>query len=313
MIFTETPIPGAYLIDLEKRGDDRGFFARAFCEKEFAAHQLVTRFVQVNNSLSAQKGTLRGMHYQLAPKAETKLVRCIRGALYDLILDLRQGSPTFGQSFGAELTAENRRMMYVPKGFAHGFITLADDTEAFYFVDEFYAPECERGIRWNDPRFRLAWPIAPVVLSDKDANQRDFDPAWHLLDLSGQPQHEDPLHRWQFLHGVLVHPRSWRLPVMRSRPSFASEPRTIPMTSGGSESMLASEVCRPVYGCSFGDASFLSLIGEGGWDLLCHHAADVTQLQEPRLRRDRRRSEQHPQPARRAPRPSSPRAAARSC
>ena len=172
--------PGAFLIDLEKRGDDRGFFARAFCEKEFAAHRLVTHFVQVNNSLSAQKGTLRGMHYQLAPKAETKLVRCIRGALYDLILDLRPGSATFGQSFGAELSAENRRMMYVPKGFAHGFITLADDTEAFYFVDEFYAPECERGVRWNDPRFGLAWPLAPVVLSDKDANQRDFDPSWHL-------------------------------------------------------------------------------------------------------------------------------------
>jgi dTDP-4-dehydrorhamnose 3,5-epimerase len=180
MIFTETPIPGVYLIDLEKRGDDRGFFARAFCEKEFAAHQLATRFVQVNNSLSAQKGTLRGMHYQLAPKAETKVVRCIRGALYDLILDLRPGSPTFGRSFGAELTAENRRVMYVPKGFAHGFITLADDTEAFYFVDEFYAPEYERGVRWNDPRFQLEWPIAPVVISDKDAHQRDFDPAWHL-------------------------------------------------------------------------------------------------------------------------------------
>jgi dTDP-4-dehydrorhamnose 3,5-epimerase len=180
MIFTETPIPGAFLIDLEKRGDDRGFFARGFCEKEFAAHRLATRFVQVNNSLSAQRGTLRGMHYQLAPRAETKLVRCIRGALYDLILDLRPGSATFGQSFGAELTAENRRMMYVPKGFAHGFITLAEDTEAFYFVDEFYAPEHERGVRWNDPEFNLRWPIAPIVLSDKDANQRDFDPAWHL-------------------------------------------------------------------------------------------------------------------------------------
>ena len=125
------------------------------------AHGLVTRFVQVNNSLSARKGTLRGMHYQLAPRAETKLVRCIRGALYDVILDLRAGSPTFGQSFGAELTAENRRMMYVPKGFAHGFITLADDTEAFYFVDEFYAPDYERGIRWNDPKFNLSWPLAP--------------------------------------------------------------------------------------------------------------------------------------------------------
>ena len=181
MIFTATPISGTYLIDLEKRSDDRGFFARTFCESEFVAHGLVNRFVQVNNSFSAQKGTLRGMHYQLAPKAETKLVRCIQGALYDLILDLRHRSPTFGHSFGAELTAENRRMMYVPKGFAHGFITLTDDTEAFYFVDEFYASECERGIRWNDPQFNLSWPIAPVVLSDKDANQRNFDPTWHLF------------------------------------------------------------------------------------------------------------------------------------
>lgn len=180
MIFNETPIPGAYLIDLEKRGDDRGFFARAFCETEFGNHGLVTRFVQVNNSLSAFKGTLRGMHYQLPPKAETKVVRCIRGALYDVILDLRPGSPTLGQSFGAELSAENRRMMYVPKGFAHGFITLADDTEAFYFVDETYGPEYERGVRWNDPKFAISWPLEPAVLSDKDRNWRDFDPAWHL-------------------------------------------------------------------------------------------------------------------------------------
>lgn len=180
MIFTETPLPGAFLIDLEKRGDDRGFFARAFCEKEFGAKGLATRFVQVNNSLSAQRGTLRGMHYQLAPKAETKLVRCIRGALHDVILDLRRGSPTFGKSFGAELSADNRRMMYVPKGFAHGFVTLSDDTEAFYFADEFYGPEQERGVRWNDPRFGIAWPIAPVVISDKDRQHRDFDPAWHL-------------------------------------------------------------------------------------------------------------------------------------
>jgi dTDP-4-dehydrorhamnose 3,5-epimerase len=120
------------------------------------------------------------MHFQLAPKAETKLVRCIRGALYDVILDLRGGSPTFGRSFGAELSAENRRAMYVPKGFAHGFITLADDTEAFYLVDEHYAPERERGVRWNDPRFDIRWPIPPEVVSDKDRGHRDFDPAWHL-------------------------------------------------------------------------------------------------------------------------------------
>jgi dTDP-4-dehydrorhamnose 3,5-epimerase len=180
MIFTETPLQGAYLIDLEKRGDERGFFARAFCAREFADHGLVTQIVQANNSLSARKGTLRGMHYQLAPKAETKIVRCLRGALYDIILDLRADSPTFGQSFGAELNAENRRMMYVPKGFGHGFITLADDTEAFYLVDEFYAPECERGVRWNDPRFAIQWPAEPVVISDKDGNYPDFDPAWHL-------------------------------------------------------------------------------------------------------------------------------------
>src|SRR5262245_47057936 len=180
MIFTPTPLAGAYLIDLEKKRDDRGFFARAFCEHEFQQHGLVSHFCQVNNSLSAEKGTLRGLHYQLAPKAETKLVRCIRGGFYDLILDLRLSSPTFGESFGTELTAENRRMIYVPKGFAHGFITLADDTEAFYFVDEFYGPEQERGVRFDDPKFALKWPLAPVVVSDKDKAHRDFDPAWHL-------------------------------------------------------------------------------------------------------------------------------------
>jgi dTDP-4-dehydrorhamnose 3,5-epimerase len=180
LIFTRAPLAGAYVIELEKRGDERGFFARAFCEREFAAHGLAQRFVQVNNSLSATAGTLRGMHYQLAPKAETKLVRCIRGALLDVILDLRPGSPTFGESFAAELSAENRRMMYVPKGFAHGFLTLEDATEAFYFVDELYAPETERCVRWNDPRFALPWPHEPAVISEKDRTQKDFDPAWHL-------------------------------------------------------------------------------------------------------------------------------------
>ena len=180
MIFTPTSLPGAFLIDLEKKVDDRGFFARAFCELEFGKQGLVGEFCQVNNSLSAAKGTLRGMHYQLAPRAETKLVRCIRGAMYDLILDLRRNSATFGQSFGTELSAENRRMMYVPKGFAHGFLTLADDTEALYFVDEFYSAGLERGIRYNDSKFTLEWPMAPGVISDKDKSWRDFDPAWHL-------------------------------------------------------------------------------------------------------------------------------------
>lgn len=180
MIFTETPLKGAFVIGLEKRGDERGFFARVFCQREFEQHGLVSGFVQVNNSLSGQKGTLRGMHYQLAPRAETKLVRCIRGALYDVILDLRPGSATFGVSFGIELSADNRQMLYVPKGFAHGFITLSENTEAFYFVDEFYAPEYERIVRWNDPRFNIRWPAAPENLSDKDRNARDFDPAYHL-------------------------------------------------------------------------------------------------------------------------------------
>lgn len=180
MMFHPTPLEGAYTIELEKRGDERGFFARAFCCQEFGEAGLATTFVQANNSLTAERGTLRGLHYQLAPKAETKLVRCIRGGLYDLILDVREQSPTFGHWFGAELSAENRLMMYVPKGFAHSFITLTDDAEAFYFVDEYYAPEFERGIRWNDPTFAINWPIEPTVISEKDATHRDFDPEFHL-------------------------------------------------------------------------------------------------------------------------------------
>jgi len=178
MIFTPTPLAGAYIIDLQKKGDERGFFARLFCENEFTQHGLVCRIRQINNSLSSQKGTLRGMHYQLPPSSETKVVRCVRGAVYDLILDLRDGSPTFGQSFGTELSAENRRMLYVPKGFAHGFLTLVDDTETIYLVDEFYSPERERCIRYNDPKFALRWPAPPLVISEKDRTQPDFDPAW---------------------------------------------------------------------------------------------------------------------------------------
>ncbi len=180
MIFTETKIPGAFVIDLEKRGDDRGFFARVFCQDEFRDRGLVNHFIQVNDSHSAHAGTLRGMHYQLGDHGETKLVRCIRGRLYDVVLDLRPASPTFGQSVGAELSAENRRMMYVPRGCAHGFVTLDDDTEAFYFVDALYAPTHERGVRWNDPAFNIDWPRLPAVLSDKDRGHRDFDRAWHL-------------------------------------------------------------------------------------------------------------------------------------
>ena len=180
MKFTPTRLDGAFLIDLEKHGDERGFFARAFCVNEFREHGLTTNFVQVNNSTSATAGTLRGMHYQLPPHAETKIVRCIKGSLYDMILDIRLDSPTFGESFGAELSAENRTMMYVPKGFAHGFLTLTADAEAFYFVDEFYAPEHERGIRYNDPKFNIDWPRDPEVVSDKDLNHPDFNEEYHL-------------------------------------------------------------------------------------------------------------------------------------
>lgn len=180
MIFTETELKGAWIIDLKKIEDERGFFARAFCRNEFAEHGLSTEFVQVNNSLAVKKGTLRGMHYQLAPKAETKMVRCVRGALLDVIIDLRPDSPTYLQHVAVELSAENRRMFYVPKGFAHGFQTLEENTEAFYFVDEFYAPEQERGIRWNDPRFVIQWPMEPTVLSEKDSKHGDFDESTHL-------------------------------------------------------------------------------------------------------------------------------------
>jgi dTDP-4-dehydrorhamnose 3,5-epimerase len=180
MKFHPTPLSGAYLIELEPRGDDRGFFARLFCEQEFSEAKLTSRFVQANDAVSRNRGTLRGMHYQLGEAAEVKVVRCIRGALWDAILDLRPASPTFGKWFGANLNEDNRLMMYVPKGFAHGLITLRDDTEVLYLVSNFYAPEQERGIRWNDPRFNIAWPITPTELSPKDAAWRDFDPAWHL-------------------------------------------------------------------------------------------------------------------------------------
>jgi len=180
MQYTATPLKDAYLIDLDKKGDDRGFFARAFCVREFSQQGLATQFCQINNSLSAHKGTLRGMHYQQAPMAETKIVRCVRGALFDMILDLRPDSATFGQSFGVELNADNRRMMYIPKGFAHGFLTLVDDTEAFYLVDEFYSPEHERGIRFDDPKFNLQWPETPTVVSEKDRSHQDFDRLWHI-------------------------------------------------------------------------------------------------------------------------------------
>lgn len=183
MQFNPSPLAGAFTIDLERKGDNRGFFARAFCENEFAAAGLETRFKQMNNSLTSNKGTLRGMHYQLPPSAEVKVVRCLRGALYDVIVDLRPDSATFGKWFGAELTAENRRMMYVPRGFAHGFVTLTDDTEALYMVSDVYAPDKERGLRFDDPWMNIDWPVKPEEVSAKDAAWPLFNPEWHGVEL----------------------------------------------------------------------------------------------------------------------------------
>lgn len=180
MQFTPTPLKGAFLIDLEKRSDERGFFARLFCREEFAKHGLETEFLQANNSLSIEKGTLRGLHYQLAPMEEVKLVRCIQGSFYDVILDLRPESKTFGKYFGEVLSQENRRMMYVPRGFAHGFLTLEPNSEVLYMVSQPYSKTLERGIRWNDPNFNISWPENPKVVSERDSSHPDFDPDLHL-------------------------------------------------------------------------------------------------------------------------------------
>ncbi len=174
MQFHPTPLKGAFLIDLEKIGDHRGFFSRMFCTEQFKKHGLEPLILQANDSFSAEKGTLRGLHYQLFPKQETKIVRCIHGSIYDVIVDIREDSPTFKQSFGAILSQENRQMMYVPKGFAHGFITLEPDTEIIYLVSEVYSKEHERGIRWNDPQFQIAWPEEPKVISERDLNHPNF-------------------------------------------------------------------------------------------------------------------------------------------
>jgi dTDP-4-dehydrorhamnose 3,5-epimerase len=183
MLFHETPLQGAYVIMQEPRGDERGFFARAFCAREFAAAGLETKFVQANNTLTTRKGTVRGFHYQLPPAAEVKLVRCIRGRVFDIVVDIRPDSKTFRQSFGAELSADNRNMMYVPRGFAHGFVALTDDAELSYMVSEFYDPAAERGLRFNDPAFNVAWPVPMVAISDKDRSWPDFDPVFHGVEL----------------------------------------------------------------------------------------------------------------------------------
>lgn len=174
MIFTETKLKDAFIIDLEKRGDERGFFARTFCRDEFAAHGLRTVFPQCNMSRSKEKYTLRGFHFQIDGAEEAKLIRCIKGQILDIIIDIRKDSPTYGQHVGVELTADNYRALYVPEGFAHSFITLEEDTEVFYMVSAMYSPGKERGIRWNDPTFNVTWPTTNPVLSEKDANWPDY-------------------------------------------------------------------------------------------------------------------------------------------
>jgi dTDP-4-dehydrorhamnose 3,5-epimerase len=178
MIFTETELRDAFLIDLEPRTDDRGFFARVWCRREFEEHGLSTKLVQCNVNYNAMAGTLRGMHFQRQPRAEAKLVRCTRGAIYDVIIDLRPESPTYMRWLGAELTEENRRMLYVPEGFAHGYQTLIAGTEAFYQVSEYYTPEAEGGVRWDDPAFGISWPDAEQrIISAKDQAWPNYQPA----------------------------------------------------------------------------------------------------------------------------------------
>jgi len=175
MLFKETTLKGAFLIEPEKLEDERGFFARSFCVREFEQHGLNPRLVQCNISLNLKKGTLRGMHYQKAPCAEAKLVRCTRGAIHDVIVDLRPDSSTFKAHFGARLDEFNRTMLYIPEGFAHGFITLEDNSEIFYQMSEFYSPQHAAGFRWNEPFFKVPWPVEAAVISERDRSYPDYE------------------------------------------------------------------------------------------------------------------------------------------
>jgi dTDP-4-dehydrorhamnose 3,5-epimerase len=174
VICTETKLKGAFLIEPERLEDERGFFARTWCQRELAAHGLRATWVQSSISFNKSKATLRGMHYQAAPYEETKLVRCTAGAIYDVIVDLRPGSETHRQWLGVELTAANRRLLYIPQGVAHGFETLTDDAEVFYEISEFYRPESGRGVRWDDPVLGIEWPLKAAILSDRDRSYPDY-------------------------------------------------------------------------------------------------------------------------------------------
>lgn len=175
MIFHETKLPGVCEIELEPHADERGFFARAWCQHEFERHGLNSRVVQCSISFNARKGTLRGLHFQAHPCPETKVVRCLHGAIYDVVVDLRPQSPTFKEWIAVVLTATNRRMIYVPEGCAHGFLTLADETEIFYHMSEFYHAELARGVRWDDPALKIVWPREVAVISERDRTYPDLE------------------------------------------------------------------------------------------------------------------------------------------
>jgi dTDP-4-dehydrorhamnose 3,5-epimerase len=174
VIFTETAFNGVFIIEPERREDERGFFARTWCVREFEGHGLNPRVVQCNVSYNKKKGTLRGMHFQVAPHEEAKLVRCTMGTIHDVIIDLRPTSPTYAKHIAVVLSAQNRRMLFIPEGFAHGFQTLEDHTEVFYQMSEMYAPECARGVRWNDPAFGIQWPDDARIISEGDQRYPDF-------------------------------------------------------------------------------------------------------------------------------------------
>jgi dTDP-4-dehydrorhamnose 3,5-epimerase len=177
MIFAETGLPGAMVVEPECHVDERGMFARIWCAKEFAEHGLNSRLVQCSTSFNNRKGTLRGMHFQKAPHEEAKLVRCTRGAIYDVIVDLRPDSLTYLQHLAIELTQDNRKMLYIPEGCAHGFQTLADGSEVHYQISEYYSPESSAGFRWNDATFGINWPLGVSVISHRDRNYSDFSSA----------------------------------------------------------------------------------------------------------------------------------------
>ena len=174
MRFIPAALDGACVIELDRIEDERGFFARTFCRDEFATHGLRAQFVQCSVSFNATRRTLRGMHYQASPHEEAKLVRCTQGVIFDAIVDLRRASPTFKRWFGVELSADNRRALYIPEGCAHGFQTLEDASEVFYQISEVYCPEAARGVRWNDPAFGIAWPLKDPIVSARDAGYPDF-------------------------------------------------------------------------------------------------------------------------------------------